>query len=229
MITLEAMGYDIDLSKISIDDYKKILETTHLIPSWKMLKENIDHLDTIKKQGINHLEELQQRLKKKDRLLEFANQSDLSEQYLNVLRRMINGYIRKPNRIKDFPETSEDLILKLEKIGVKNTRHLFDKIRTSDNREVLSKQTGISDEETLRLTKLTDLSRIRWVNHTFAYVLYEAGYDTLEKMANANPNKLYKTVKQLNSERNFYPAHIGLNDMHMLVESANMVSPDIEY
>ncbi len=223
------MGYDIDLSKISIEDYKDIIESSHLIPSWKMLKENIDYLETIKKQGIHNLLELQKILKRKDRLLEFSEQSGLPEPYLNVLRRMINGYLRKPNRIKDFPETSEEIISKLEKNGIKNTRHLFEKIITPEDRAQLSKQTGISNKKILRLTKLTDLSRIRWVNHTFAYVLYEAGYDTLEKVANANPDALYKTIKQLNAERNFYSAHIGLNDMKMLVEAAKAVSLDIKY
>ncbi|WP_074410177.1 DUF4332 domain-containing protein [Aquimarina megaterium] len=223
------MGYDIDLYKISIDGYKKILQTTHLIPNWKVLKENIDYLNTIKKHGICNLKELQQRLKKKDHLLDFSRQSGLSEQYLNVLRRMINGYLRKPNRIKDFPETSADVVLKLEKIGIKHTRHLFDKIVTLDGRALFSKQVNISDEEILRLTKLTDLSRIRWVNHTFAYVLYEAGFDTVKKVANANPNQLYKKITALNAERKFYPAHIGLNDMKMLVECAEMLPPDIEY
>ncbi|MEW7289963.1 DUF4332 domain-containing protein [Aquimarina sp. 2304DJ70-9] len=223
------MGYDIDVSKISIEEYKDIIESSHLIPSWTMLKENIEHLGTIKKQGIHNLQELQKILKRKDQLLEFSKHSGLPEPYLNVVRRMINGYIRKPNRIKDFPETSEEIISKLEKKGIKNTRHLFEKVITQEDRAQLSKQTGISNTEILRLTKLTDLSRIRWVNHTFAYVLYEAGYNTLEKTANANPDLLYKEIKQLNAERKFYPAHIGLNDMKMLVECAKMLPLDIKY
>ncbi len=224
------MGYYMDLGKISIDDYGDILKSTHLIPSWKILKENTDsNLEIIKKQGINNLLVLQKVLKRKDQLQEFSKQSGLPEQYLNVLRRMINGYHPKPNRIKDFPETSEEIILKLEKVGIKNTRHLFDKVKNLGDRKLLSEETGISDTEILRLTKLTDLCRIRWVNHTFAYVLYEAGYDTLEKMTNADPDQLFETVKQLNAKRKFYRAHIGLNDMKMLVESANMVSLDIEY
>ncbi len=224
------MGYYIDLEQISIEDYGNILKSTHLIPSWKILKENMDiNLETIKKHGIHNLRQLQETLKQKDQVQEFSKQSGLPEQYLTVLRRMINGYQSKSNRIKDFPETSEDIILTLEKIGIKNTRHLYDKIITPNDRALLSKQTGIGDKEILRLTKLTDLCRIRWVNHTVAYVLYEAGYDTAEKVANANPELLYDTIKQLNAERNFYSAHIGLNDMKMLVESASMISLDIKY
>lgn len=76
---------------------------------------------------------------------------------------------------------------------------------------------------------MVDLSRIRWVNHTFAYVLYEAGYDTTEKVANANYKELYEVIKQLNKERKFHPAHIGLRDMKRCVEAAKGLSLDIEY
>jgi len=78
-------------------------------------------------------------------------------------------------------------------------------------------------------TKLIDLSRIRWVNHTFAFVLYESGYNTAEKVATADPEKLYEKVKKLNDERKFFPAHIGLTDMKRCVEAAQLVPFDIEY
>jgi hypothetical protein len=81
----------------------------------------------------------------------------------------------------------------------------------------------------MKLTKLTDLSRIKWVNHTFAYVLLEAGYDTAEKVANADSQKMYEIIKQLNKERENYNAHIGERDMKMCIESAKGLSFEIEY
>lgn len=43
------MRYYIDLERISIDQYKEILKSADLIPSWMILKENIDkNLDIIK-------------------------------------------------------------------------------------------------------------------------------------------------------------------------------------
>jgi uncharacterized radical SAM superfamily protein len=81
----------------------------------------------------------------------------------------------------------------------------------------------------MKLAKLTDLSRIRWVNHTFAYVLLETGYDTAEKVANADYQELYKAVKQLNEEREIYNAHIGVRDMKMVVEAAKDLKFEIEY
>ena len=121
------------------------------------------------------------------------------------------------------------MILKLEKLGIKNTLQIFDKILSPQSRNEISIQTGISESEILKLAKLTDLSRIRWVNHTFAYVLLEAGFDTAEKVADADYKELYEKVKKLNEERGIYKAHIGLHDMKLCVEAAKDVSLDIEY
>ena len=224
------MGYYIDLKSISIDKYKEILQTTELIPSWKVLGENIDNnLNIIKNQHIENLDELLAALKDKDKIQEFSKQSGLPADYLEVLKRVVNGYKQKPNQIKDFTCIPEVVSNKLDKLGIKNTLKLYDEILTHQKRTEFSQKTGISEDETIRLTKLTDLSRIRWVNHTFAYVLLESGFDTAEKVANADYKKLYETITKLNEERKIYNAHIGERDIKMVVESAQSLDFEIEY
>ncbi|MBU3915511.1 DUF4332 domain-containing protein [bacterium] len=214
------MGYYIDLKSISIDKYKEVLKSTELIPSWKVLGKDIDkNLGIIKKQNIENLEELLIVLKDKSRIQEFSKQSGLPVNYIEVLKRVVKGYRQKPNRIKDFPNIPGDIVNKLEKLGIKNTLKIYDKILTPQKRNEFSQKAGISKDEIIKLTKLADLSRIRWVNHTFAYVLSESGYDTVEKVANADYKKLYTTIKQLNDERKIYNAHIGERDMKMVIES----------
>lgn len=224
------MGYYIDLENISIDNYKEILKSADLLPSRMILKDNLDiNFDLIKKQAVKNLDELLKILKNKQKLQDFSKQSNLNENYLTILVREIKSYRPKPNKIKDFPSITDDVILKFENIGIKNTLQLFDKVLTPKSRIEISKQSGIDENEVLKITKLTDLSRIRWVNHTFAYVLFEAKYDTVEKVANADYTELYETIKQLNNERKIYKAHIGLHDMKLCMEAAKDVSFDIEY
>ncbi|WP_422081974.1 DUF4332 domain-containing protein [Ulvibacterium sp.] len=224
------MGYYIDLEKISIDQYKKVLKSADLLPSWMVLKENIEeNLDILKKQGIQNLDELQKALKTKGKLQEFSGKSGLDENYLMVLRRVVNGYRPKPNRIRDFPNISKDIAVELELLGIKNTLKLYPEILSKEKRNRLSDRTGIHQKEIRKLAKLTDLSRIRWVNHTFAYVLLEAGYDTAKKVAEANNQEMYETVKQLNIERKIYNAHIGAHDMKLCVEAAKGLDFEIEY
>lgn len=224
------MGYYIDLKNISLDEYKEILKSADLLPSRMILKTNIDEIfSIIQTQEIENVDELQKVLRNKIKLQDFSQKSGIEENYLKILIRETNSYRQSPNKIKDFPGLSENVIVKLENLGIKNTLHLFDKILTSQRRKELSNQTGISEKEILRLAKLTDLSRIRWVNHTFAYVLLEAGYDTAEKIACADYKKLYEKVRRLNEEREIYKGHIGLHDMKLCVEAAKDVSFEIEY
>jgi len=142
------MGYYIDLKRISIDQYKEILESADLIPSWMILKENIDkNLDIIKTHNIQNLDELHKKIKNKSKVQEFALQSGLPENYLSVLRRVINGYQPKPNKIKDFPCIAEDIAKKLEVLGFKKTIQLYEEILTTEKRNELSRKTGIYGDE----------------------------------------------------------------------------------
>lgn len=229
-IKYKNMGYYIDLKCISIDKYKEVLKSADLIPSRMILKENTDNnLDIIKSHNIKNLDELQKSLKNKKKLQELSKQFGISERFLEVLRAEINGYLQKPNRIKDFSCVDEDIVHGLEKLGLKNTFKLYGEVLTQEKRDELSIKIGISKKDIMQLTKLTDLSRIRWVNHTFAYVLLEAGFDTAEKVANADYKEMYKTIKQLNEERKIYNAHIGAHDMKLCVESARSLDFEIEY
>lgn len=224
------MGYYIDLKEISIDEYKDILKTTELIPSWKILEEDIDkNFNILKKNNVRNLDDLLVALKDKTKIQGMSKQTGLTEKYLSVLKRVVNGYRQKPNRIRDFVCIDEGTVIRLENSGIKNTLQLYEKIETKSKRSELSKITGISTNVILTLTKLADLSRIRWVNHTFAYVLLESGYDTTEKVAKADYEKLYRTVKLLNQEREIYNANIGERDMKMIIESAKGLSVDIKY
>jgi len=224
------MGYYINLESISTDNYREIIKSADLTKSRLILKENTDEIfEIIKKQGINNVDELQKTLKSKDKLKAFAKKSGIDKEYLTILIREINSSIQKPNKIKDFPEIPENIVSKLEDLNIKNTLQLYEKVVTAKTRLELSKESKIGQEDILKLTKLTDLSRIRWVNHTFAFVLHEAGFDTTEKVANANYNELYSMIKQLNDKRNLYKGHIGLNDMKLTVNAAKDVPLDIEY
>jgi len=50
------MGYYIDLSSIGIDKYREGLKTADLIPSWKVLEDDIDkNIEILKNHNIKNL------------------------------------------------------------------------------------------------------------------------------------------------------------------------------
>lgn len=224
------MGYYIDLKSITLDEYKKKLNSSILIPSRMVLRDNIDErFNQFKTLGIKNVHELQLMLKSKPKLIELAKNPLFPEEYLTILIRELNSIQAKPNKLKEFIGLSTITIDKLEKEGIKDTLKLFDKVLTIENRKELANKTGINEAEILKLTQLADLSRIKWVGATFASVLYEAGYNTLEKVSKANHEELHKAIVKLNKEKNLYKGHVGLNDMKICIQAASDVPLEIEY
>lgn len=224
------MGYYIDLEKISLDDYIKKLKKAYLPPSRMILKEKTEErLNYFRKFNIENVKELHQLLKKKEKHYNLINGDLITDNYLLILLRELNSIHPKPLRLIDFKIISVETGLKLDKIGVKNTLKLYKKILTKKDREILEKETGIKKSEIKKLTKLCDLSRIKWVGTTFAMMLYELGVDTVEKVAKTNPKDLHSKVNQLNKDKNIYKGQIGLNDIIIVIETAKDIPFEIEY
>ena len=224
------MGYYIDLKSISIDNYKNKLLNGFLLPSRQILREKAEEkFNYFKIINIRNVAELQQTLKKKNKLLEIAGNSLFSEDYLVILLREINSIQPKPNNISDFVGISDDVKFRLSNVGIRNTLQLFDQVINYEKRLELIEKTGIREETILELTRLTDLSRIKWVGTMFARVLYETGYDSAEKVSKADYEEMYKRIATFNKEQHLYKGQIGLNDMKMCVAAAQEVPLDIEY
>jgi hypothetical protein len=224
------MGYYIDLEKITIDDYRIKLESAYLPPGRMILKERLDErFGYLKSIGIGNSKELVQLLKKKEKFAELSKVDCLSGDYLTILLRELNSTLPKPNKIADFTGITKDTIDRLEKIGIRNTEKLYDKVITKSDRKKLAGLTEINDRDILELTKLTDLSRIKWVGVTFARMLYDLGVDTVEKASKSDPIYLHARLSRLNKEKGIYKGQIGLNDIKIFVNAAKEIPLDIEY
>ena len=224
------MGYYIDLEKITIKDYQKKLKSSYLPPSRRVLKEKLDvRFGYFENLEIKNVKELIQILKKKDKFTELSKVDCLSGDYLTILLRELNSTLSKPNKIADFFWFSKYTIDKLEKIGIINTEKLYDKVLTKIDRQKLADSIGIDYTEILELTKLTDLSRIKWVGVTYAQMLYDLGVDTVEKVSKSDPIDLHARINQRIKEHNIFKGGIGINDVKILVETANELPLEIEF
>lgn len=224
------MGYYIDFEKMTIDHYRLKLESAYLPPSRIILKDNLDErFGYFKNIGIKNINDLIQLLKKKDKFAELSKVRCLSGEYLSILLRELNSNLPKPTKIADFFWIPKNTIEKLEKIGIKNTEILYDKVITQSNRRILAESLGIDYQHILELTKLTDLSRIKWVGVTYAHILYTLGVDTVEKVSQADANNLHTRINQIIKENNIFKGQIGFNDIKILIETAAEIPLEIEY
>lgn len=135
----------------------------------------------------------------------------------------------RPVNLEKFPGVREKTVLKLKKVGIKNTLNLFERVKTPRGRAELADQLDINPDEIMDLTKLTDLSRVKWVGPIFARIFLDSGTDTVDKLAKAAAQPLYKKLVAINQEKKYINARFVETDVQLCVDFARKIPKVIEY
>jgi len=222
--------YYIDLEKYPLTRFKKELKESELIPSRRILKEQIEErFKILEKNGVSNLQILFNELKTPKKAKEFAAKSGLPQDYILILRREVNSYQPKPINLDKFPGIKKETIDELNSMGIKNTLHLFRRVKTKSERDNLASGTDIKNEEILELTKLTDLSRVKWIGPIFARIFMDSGTDTVEKLSKAEASMLYKKLVEINKEKRYTKGKFIETDVQLCINVAKNVPLVIEY
>jgi len=223
-------SYYLDYKNMSLQKLKEKIKNTELLPSQKILLEKIEErFELIESKNIKNMFDLQEALKTKNKITDFAKNSGLPEDYLIVLRREVNSYQPKPRKLNGFQCIKKEIIDKLDKMGINDTAHLFDIIATKNNRINLAKELDLKYDEVSLLAKITDVSRLRYVSPNFATLLINSEYDTAERVQKADHNKLYEDLTNINKKEGYYKGNFGLKDMKFFVNDAKFIPLVIEY
>lgn len=224
------LAYYSDFSKMSIDNLKMKLTTGDLLKSRMSLREDIDsHFRLLMKAGVENTEELSDALKTKKSIEAFAVKTGVPVDYLTLLRREINSWQPKPRKIKSFPLLDQKIKTALQNNGITTTVAIYDHILTPLGRKALSVKTGLTEKQIVLVARMTDLCRLQYVNETFATLLVEAGYTTIQSVANADPDELQKKVNAIYKKQLLSKCTIGLNDMRYLIRLAKAASSEIQW
>lgn len=97
---------------------------------------------------------------------------------------------RNPFKLRDFRGVKHDYIAALEVQNIKNADQLLIAGRTRQQRSSLARVTGIPEDAIFELVKLSDLARLPGVKGIRARLYYDAGVDSVEKMADWDPQAL---------------------------------------
>lgn len=218
------MAYYIDAGKVSLDDLKKRIEETDLVPSRASLLDRIDgKLKALEQQGITTLANLRNELRNSKRLEAVSNATGIETQYLILLRREIEGYFPKPSALKVFDWLPKGAIAILEENGIRDTTALYKAASSGNGRTELAKSTGVDVSILEALVRLADLTRVQWVSPTVARMLVEAGYDSVSKVAAADADDLCQALMHINEGDRFFKGKIGLRDIKRLIRAASYV------
>jgi len=100
-----------------------------------------------------------------------------------------SNYLKEYN-LKDFLGVNHQHTQALRKEGVFTSEQMLEVGRTEEGRKKLAEKTGVPLGAILELVKLADLSRIVGLKSKRARLYYDAGLDTLDKIAKWDPGKM---------------------------------------
>jgi hypothetical protein len=223
-------SYHIDLREISLDQYKQTLKNVDLIPSRRILKEQIDErFSSLKAAGIGTLAELLAATKNAAKIGELARNTGLSVDYITILRREVNALLPNPKNLRDYPGIKSGTVVKLAKVGIKNSRQLFESSQKGEQRAELARAAAIDPDELLELLKLSDLSRVYGVGPIFARLLYDAGVDSVEALARGDASLLFDRLAKAYLAAGNRRVDFKERDIAFCIQMAKRLPGSIEY
>jgi hypothetical protein len=101
---------------------------------------------------------------------------------------------RQPFALKDFRGVNPEYIKGLSAVGIKNVDEMLANGATPEKRQSLAERTGIPPESILEFVKLSDLARIPGIKSVRARLYVDAGIDSIEKLADMEPEDLRSAV-----------------------------------
>lgn len=107
-----------------------------------------------------------------------------------TVNELIGVEFTKKGNLKDFLGVNHQHTQTLRKEGVFTSEHMLKVGRTEEGREKLAEKTGVPPSAILELAKLADLSRIPGLARKRARLYYDAGLDTMDKIAKWDPEKM---------------------------------------
>ena len=113
---------------------------------------------------------------------------------------------------------------KLETVGIKNSRHLFNAASKRTERDRLSKRTEIPIDILDELVGLSDLSRAYGVGPVFARVIYDVGIKSIQEFIAYTAEDLIRIYEQKTQKK----ADFGVNEIQFSLKLATELELMVE-
>jgi len=219
-----ATSYSIDPSDFLLDRFFSLTEKRRMLPSRIALhNEAKQRLAILKNHGFATIKDVLVSLKSKEQVSAFSLKTGIPASYLVLLRREAGSYVSKPVKLSEFPGIPLEYAKVLESKNIRNSRDFFEFVQTDDQRQHVSKETGIPIDRLKELYSLCDLVRINGIGGLFARILYEAGMLSVEQFAATDYRLLYRSSMDIIKSRGIAGAHFVEEDMVFCVHYARIL------
>ena len=222
--------YSIDLSKITLDEFKKILLAAYLLPSQKVILTNLEeNFERLKHKGILNLQELRNFLKKKKDYTLIADDIKIAEDYLIILNRMVNSYIVKELPLANIEIFSNEELRMLTNTGITNTRHYYEAYLNIKQTEKTLLNENISLEKIKYALHIIDLLRINGVGVDYAKILYEIGIRSVSDYNRTSSDIILQSFQELNKQKELTKATLGITDINYCRRFSERLDNDLTF
>ena len=217
----ECMPYHINADEVSLDDLKKRLQKTDLVPSRAALMNDLaGKINILKSHGIKTLAGLRFAVKTPKRLESLTGKAGIDREYLVLLRREIESYFPKPYLLMKFTWLPLEEIEIFEKDGIRDTATFYESFIGEETRIKPAGSARVNKEVFKELLCLCDLVRIQWTSPTAARMYVQAGYVSAHNVASANAEAFCNDLMRINEGDRYFKGKIGLRDVKRLIHSA---------
>lgn len=218
------MSYTLDLQNISINKYKEILRNQDLLPSRKILHEDMDaKFNVLMDAGIENLDQLRKVLSTAPKMAAFSESTRMSKDYLAILKREVGSLEPKSVLLKEFPGIEPGVLGRAEKAGLKSSRDYYEFCESVTDMQQAAETLGIAEEAAEELFCLCDLVRINGVGAVAAKIFFEAGFKSVSEMAGTGAGEMLRRVSEVNKVKQYYRTKLGEKDMLFCIHYAAII------
>jgi hypothetical protein len=136
---------------------------------------------------------------------------------------------RRPFQLAGFRVINDEFLERLAAVGITDIQQMVAAGSTSQSRVQLSQKSGIDESKILELTKLSDLARIPGIKGIRARLYFDAGIDTLDNLAKADPDLLRDHLLEFVDKTGFDGIAPTPGEIEYSIEKAQTLDRLVEY
>lgn len=134
-----------------------------------------------------------------------------------------------PLRLSKISGVEKEHIVTLRNLGVKHVRQMLERGATKAGRLKLAEESGVPLMVILRLVTISDLTRIPGLKAVRSMLYYEAGLDTLDKIASQDPKELQEFLIGWVVKNNFGGSAPNVGEARHAVEMAKFLERIVKF
>jgi len=135
----------------------------------------------------------------------------------------------KKAKLKDFLGVDRQNVQALKTEGIITAEHMFDAGKTRKGSEELAAKIGVPLDSILELVKLSNLARIIGLGKKRARLFYNAGLDTLDKIAEWDSEEMRQMLLEFVDQTGFDGSAPTPSDAAFYVKLAGYLPRIVEY